>query len=42
MADGTCGSVTYDDTVVRVDGGRRISYRKVSARRVALGGFGHR
>ncbi|NEA63428.1 nuclear transport factor 2 family protein [Streptomyces sp. SID12488] len=40
MADGTCGSVTYDDTVVRVDGGWRISYRKVSARRVPLGGLG--
>ncbi|WP_330293232.1 nuclear transport factor 2 family protein [Streptomyces sp. NBC_00576] len=40
MADGNCGSVTYDDTVVRVDGGWRISYRKVSARRVPLGGLG--
>ncbi len=40
MADGTCGSVTYDDTVIRVDGGWRISYRKVSARRVPLGGLG--
>lgn len=40
MADGSCGSVTYDDTVVRVDGGWRISYRKVSARRVPLGGLG--
>ncbi|MFY7563144.1 nuclear transport factor 2 family protein [Streptomyces sp. WI04-05B] len=39
-ADGTCGSVTYEDTLVRVDGGRRISYRKVSARRVPLGGLG--
>lgn len=39
-ADGTCGSVTYDDTVVRVDGGWRIAYRKVSARRVPLGGLG--
>lgn len=38
--DGTCGSVTYDDTVVRVDGGWRIAYRKVSARRVPLGGLG--
>ncbi|WP_329281228.1 nuclear transport factor 2 family protein [Streptomyces sp. NBC_01451] len=42
MADGTCGSVTYDDTVVRFDGGWRISYRKVSARRVPLGGPGPR
>ncbi len=42
MADGTCGSVTYDDTVVRVDGGWRIAYRKVSARRVPLGGLGQR
>lgn len=40
MADGSCGSVTYDDTVVRVDGGWRISYRKVSARRAPLGGLG--
>ncbi|MGW3645221.1 nuclear transport factor 2 family protein [Streptomyces sp. NPDC000878] len=40
MTDGSCGSVTYDDTVVRVDGGWRISYRKLSARRVPLGGLG--
>ena len=40
LADGTCGSVTYEDTVVRIDGGWRISYRKVSARRVPLGGLG--
>ncbi|GAA0300077.1 nuclear transport factor 2 family protein [Streptomyces turgidiscabies] len=40
MADGTCGSVTYDDTVVRTVGGWRISCRKVSARRVPLGGLG--
>ncbi|MEU6227915.1 hypothetical protein [Streptomyces sp. NPDC047042] len=32
--------MTYDDTVLRVDGGWRISYRKVSARRVPLGGLG--
>ena len=37
-ADGTCGSVTYDDTVVRLEQGWRISERIVRARRVPLGG----
>jgi hypothetical protein len=37
-ADGTCGSVIYEDTIVRVDQGWRISNRKVLARRVPLGG----
>ncbi|MER7673578.1 nuclear transport factor 2 family protein [Kitasatospora sp. NPDC096128] len=37
-ADGTCGSVTYDDAVVRTDGGWRICCRKVSPRRVPLNG----
>ncbi|MGC5015185.1 nuclear transport factor 2 family protein [Streptosporangium sp. DT93] len=37
-ADGTSGSVTYEDTVVRADQGWRISHRKVIARRVPLGG----
>jgi 3-phenylpropionate/cinnamic acid dioxygenase small subunit len=37
-ADGTCGSVTYDDTVVRGRDGWRISRRRVIARRVPLGG----
>ena len=37
-ADGKCGSVTYDDTVVRVREGWRISERIVRARRVPLGG----
>jgi ketosteroid isomerase-like protein len=42
MADGTAGSVTYDDIVTRQPGGRKtggwkISYRKVTARRAALG-----
>jgi ketosteroid isomerase-like protein len=37
-ADGTAGSVVYDDTVVRQPDGWRISYRKVTARRVPLGG----
>lgn len=37
-ADGGCGSVTYDDTVVRKEEGWRISERIVRARRVPLGG----
>jgi ketosteroid isomerase-like protein len=37
MADGTAGSVTYDDIVTRQPGGWKISYRKVTARRAALG-----
>lgn len=36
MADGTTGSVTYEDTLVRVDGGWRISHRVVRARRTPL------
>ena len=36
--DGTCGSVTYDDTVVRLEHGWRISERIVRARRVPLSG----
>jgi ketosteroid isomerase-like protein len=36
-ADGTAGSVVYDDIVTRQPGGWKISYRKVSARRAALG-----
>ncbi|WP_433174053.1 nuclear transport factor 2 family protein [Actinoallomurus sp. CA-150999] len=35
-ADGTSGSVTYEDTVVRVDQGWRISHRKILARRTPL------
>lgn len=38
MADGTCASVTYEDTLVHGDQGWRISYRKVLARRAPLGG----
>jgi hypothetical protein len=38
MADGSCGSVTYEDVVVRGDAGWRISRRKVLARRAPLGG----
>nr|WP_031069896.1 nuclear transport factor 2 family protein [Streptomyces sp. NRRL WC-3742] len=38
-ADGSCGSVSYDDTVVRTADGWRISHRKVSARRTPLGGM---
>jgi hypothetical protein len=37
-ADGMCGSVTYDDTVVRTEQGWRVSERIVRARRVPLGG----
>ena len=37
-ADGTAGSVVYDDIVTREPGGWKISYRKVRARRAALGG----
>ncbi|MFH7336503.1 nuclear transport factor 2 family protein [Streptomyces sp. KHY 26] len=40
MADGSCGSVTYDDTVVRTPEGWRICHRRVSARRVPLSGLG--
>ncbi|MFC4500948.1 MULTISPECIES: nuclear transport factor 2 family protein [Streptomyces] len=39
-ADGSCGSVTYEDTVVRVGGSWRIAHRSVLARRVPLGGAG--
>jgi ketosteroid isomerase-like protein len=39
-ADGTAGSVEYDDVVTRQPGGWKISYRKVTARRVPLGGRG--
>lgn len=35
-ADGTAGSVTYEDTIVRGDGGWRISHRTIRARRVPL------
>nr|WP_206323029.1 nuclear transport factor 2 family protein [Streptomyces sp. HNM0575] len=37
-ADGSCGSVSYDDTVVRTPDGWRISHRKVSPRSVPLNG----
>ncbi|MEU6853838.1 nuclear transport factor 2 family protein [Actinacidiphila alni] len=37
-ADGTCGSVTYDDRIIRGAHGWRISRRAVLARRVPLGG----
>lgn len=38
-ADGSCGSVSYDDTVVRTADGWRISYRRISPRRTPLGGM---
>ncbi|GGQ31360.1 ketosteroid isomerase-like protein [Actinomadura coerulea] len=37
-ADGTVGSVTYEDTVVRTPQGWRISHRTVRAHRTPLGG----
>ncbi|MET0134972.1 MAG: nuclear transport factor 2 family protein [Kibdelosporangium sp.] len=37
-ADGTAGSVVYDDIVTRRPDGWKIHYRKVTARRAALGG----
>jgi ketosteroid isomerase-like protein len=36
-ADGAAGSVAYDDVVTRQPDGWRISYRKVTAKRAALG-----
>ncbi|MFF1301996.1 nuclear transport factor 2 family protein [Streptomyces sp. NPDC058307] len=39
-ADGSCGSVTYEDTVVRVGAEWRISHRRVLARKVPLNGLG--
>ena len=38
MADGTAGSVGYDDVVLRGPDGWRIGHRTVTARRVPLGG----
>ncbi|MEU8905372.1 nuclear transport factor 2 family protein [Streptomyces mirabilis] len=38
MADGRCGSVSYEDVVVRRDGAWRIGRRRVEARRVPLNG----
>ncbi|MGN9908467.1 nuclear transport factor 2 family protein [Phytohabitans sp. LJ34] len=37
LADGTAGSVTYEDTLLRTGAGWRISHRVVRARRVPLG-----
>lgn len=37
-ADGSCGSVTYDDIAVRATDGWRVCHRKVSARRTPLNG----
>ncbi|TYK49420.1 nuclear transport factor 2 family protein [Actinomadura decatromicini] len=39
-ADGTTGSVTYEDAVLRAPRGWRISHRKVRAHRTPLGGRG--
>ncbi|MFG3018903.1 hypothetical protein ACGFZQ_10195 [Streptomyces sp. NPDC048254] len=38
-ADDSCGSVSYDDTAVRIADGWRISHRRVSPRRTPLGGM---
>ncbi|GAA2153465.1 MULTISPECIES: nuclear transport factor 2 family protein [Glycomyces] len=38
--DGTTGTVTYEDAIVRNEGGWRIRHRKVIARRSPLGGKG--
>jgi 3-phenylpropionate/cinnamic acid dioxygenase small subunit len=37
MADGTCGSATYEDVVVRTSEGWRISRRRIVAHRAPLG-----
>lgn len=37
-ADGSCGSVTYDDIVIHTPDGWRICQRRVSARRTPLSG----
>ncbi|GHJ40402.1 nuclear transport factor 2 family protein [Streptomyces sp. TS71-3] len=37
-AEGVCGSVSYEDVVVRTPDGWRIRYRKVCPRRVPLNG----
>lgn len=39
-ADGSCGSVTYEDVVVRAEAGWRICRRRLVARRVPLNGLG--
>ncbi len=39
LADGSCGSVNYEDVVIRQPDGWRIASRKVVARRDALGGL---
>ena len=38
-ADGSCGSVSYDDIVVRTSDGWRISHRKISPRHTPLNGM---
>ncbi|MDQ0913105.1 hypothetical protein QFZ22_009090 [Streptomyces canus] len=40
MADGSCGSVTYEDAVIRVGAQWRISHRRVLARKLPLNGLG--
>ncbi|MBB5081910.1 nuclear transport factor 2 family protein [Nonomuraea endophytica] len=37
MADGTCGSATYEDTIARGNRGWRITHRRVLARRAPMG-----
>jgi len=38
MTDGSCGSASYDDTVVRGPEGWRIAHRRITARRTPLNG----
>lgn len=38
MADGSCGSATYEDRIVHTPAGWRITHRKVHPRLVPLGG----
>jgi 3-phenylpropionate/cinnamic acid dioxygenase small subunit len=37
-ADGTCGTVTYDDVIRRTEQGWRIARRRISTRSVPIGG----
>ncbi|ONH31629.1 nuclear transport factor 2 family protein [Pseudofrankia asymbiotica] len=39
MADGSCGSVVHDDTIVHDGSTWRIHHRKITARRAPLGGL---
>ncbi|WP_131742546.1 nuclear transport factor 2 family protein [Actinomadura roseirufa] len=41
-ADGSCASVTYEDTVVRLSQGWRIAHRRIEARRTPLSSGGRK